>query len=72
MSEETINEVRRPVLLGPDEAASWCRITVHTLNHLRLHGRFAPAIKIGRRCFWTPEDLVAWIESQREQRERFP
>ncbi len=66
MSEATMNEVRPPALLRVGEAASWCRITVHTLNHLRLHGRFAPAIKIGRRCFWTPEDLNAWIEAQRE------
>lgn len=67
MSEATMNEVRPPALLGVGEAARWCRVTVNTLNHLRLHGRFAPAIKIGRRCFWTPEDLNAWIEAQRER-----
>lgn len=56
----------RPELLDVSEAAQWCRITVNSLNHLRLHGRFAPAIKIGRRCFWTPNDLNDWIEAQKE------
>jgi hypothetical protein len=37
-----------------------------TLNHLRIHGRFAPAIRIGKRCFWMPEDLMAWLKEQRE------
>lgn len=55
-----------PVLLTVDEAATWCHITRGTLNHLRFHGRFAPAIRIGKRCFWTPEDLLEWIQSQRE------
>ena len=45
------NEVQAPVLLTVDEAAAWCHITRNTLNHLRFHGRFAPAIKIGKRCF---------------------
>jgi hypothetical protein len=60
------NEVQAPTLLTVDEAAAWCRINKNTLNHLRYHGRFAPAIKIGKRCFWTPEDLAAWIDAQRE------
>lgn len=59
-------DIKRPHLLTASEAAEWCRISVNSLNHLRTHGRFAPAIKIGRRCFWTAEDLNAWIEDQRE------
>ncbi|MDO5699720.1 MAG: helix-turn-helix domain-containing protein [Dermatophilus congolensis] len=55
-----------PRLLTAGEAADWCRISVNSLNHLRTHGRFAPAIKIGRRCFWTADDLTAWIFAQRE------
>lgn len=55
-----------PVLLTPGEAAEWCHISVGTLNHLRYHGRFAPAIRIGKRCFWKPSDLLAWLESQKE------
>ena len=63
---EKRNEIQAPVLLKAAEAAEWCRITVGTLNHLRLHGRVAPAIRVGRRCFWTPEGLNEWLESQRE------
>lgn len=56
----------RPQLLTTSEAAEWCRISVNSLNHLRTNGRFAPAIKIGRRCFWSAADLNRWIELQRE------
>ena len=55
-----------PVLLTATQAAEWCHISVGTLNHLRCHGRFAPAIKIGKRCFWTPRDLLAWLDAQKE------
>jgi len=55
-----------PVLLTSGEAAKWCHISVATLNHLRYHGRFAPATRIGKRCFWTPKDLLAWLDSQKE------
>lgn len=61
-----MSEVRPLVLLDVKEAAAWCRITIHTLNWLRATGRFAPAIKIGRRVFWKPEELNDWIEAQRE------
>lgn len=64
--DENMVEVAPPTLLTVEDAAAWCRITPNTLNYLRMHGRFAPAIKIGRRCFWTPEDLNAWITQQRE------
>ena len=39
---------------------------VGTLNHLRYHGRFAPAVRIGKRCFWMPDDLLAWFDRQKE------
>lgn len=58
--------VTAPALLTADEAAQWCRITVGTLHHLRAHGRFAPAVKVGRRCFWMADDLVVWLAEQKE------
>jgi hypothetical protein len=61
-----VDGVHAPVLLTPGEAAAWCHITVGTLNHLRYHGRFAPAVRIGKRCFWMPKDLLAWLEEQKE------
>ena len=63
---ETTNEIQPPQLLNANEAAAWCRITVGTLNHLRIHGRFAPAVRVGKRCFWMPHDLLAWLEAQKE------
>jgi len=64
MSTETPAEA--PQLLTPKEAAAWCRMSVNTLNHLRMHGRFAPAVRIGKLRFWLEEDLNAWITAQRE------
>lgn len=60
------SDVQPPRLLTAAEAAEWCRISVNSLNHLRQHGRFAPAVKIGRRCFWEASDLNRWIADQRE------
>jgi len=53
-------------LLTIDEVAEYCRVTVLTVRWLRQEGRFAPAIKIGRRLVWDVADLDAWIDSQRE------
>lgn len=55
-----------PHLLDVEEAARWCHISVGTLNHLRAHGRFAPAVRMGKLRFWMAEDLNAWIHAQRE------
>jgi predicted DNA-binding transcriptional regulator AlpA len=33
---------------------------------LRQEGRFAPAIKIGRRLVWDEAEVLAWIERNRE------
>lgn len=53
-------------LLTVEEAARWCHISPNTLNYLRLQRRFAPAIRVGRRVFFKPEDLNDWLEAQRE------
>lgn len=53
-------------LLTIEEVAEYCRVTVLTVRWLRQEGRFAPAIKIGRRLVWDLSDLDAWIDSQRE------
>lgn len=53
-------------LLSVDEAAARLRISVCTLRYLRQEGRFAPAIKIGRRLFWDESDLETWLEHQKE------
>lgn len=60
------SEVAMQALLSVDEAAERLHISVTTLRYLRIEGRFAPAIKVGRRLFWTEADLEAWLERQRE------
>lgn len=54
------------ILLSVDETAARLRISPCTLRWLRQEGRFAPAIKIGRRLFWDEADLDAWLASQKE------
>jgi excisionase family DNA binding protein len=54
------------VLMTIDEVAERLRVTVLTVRWLRQEGRFAPAIKVGRRLVWDARDVDAWIDSQRE------
>jgi excisionase family DNA binding protein len=53
-------------LLSVNEAAERLRISVYTLRYLRQEGRFAPAVKIGRRLFWEEKDLDSWLLDQKE------
>jgi excisionase family DNA binding protein len=49
-----------------EEVAQSLRVTVPTVRWLRQEGRFAPAIKVGRRVLWDDEALTAWLEANRE------
>ena len=42
------------------------RVSVPTVRWLRQEGRFAPAIKVGRRLMWDARDVDAWLKAQRE------
>lgn len=53
-------------LLTVDEVAARLRVTVATIRWLRQKGRFAPAVKIGRRVLWDAAELEAWVAGQRE------
>jgi len=53
-------------LLTIQEVADYTRVPVETIRWLRQQGRFAPAIKIGRRLAWDMADLDAWLIAQRE------
>lgn len=57
---------REDSLLDLDETAAFFRVSPETVKYLRAQGRFAPAIKIGRRVLWLRGDLVAWRNRQRE------
>ncbi len=54
------------ILLSVDETAARLRISPCTLRWLRQEGRFAPAVKIGRRLFWDEADLEVWLRNQKE------
>ena len=49
-----------------EEVARSLRVSVPTVRWLRQKGRFAPAIKIGRRVVWDEKALAAWVEANRE------
>ena len=53
-------------LLTVDEVAARLRVTVATIRWLRQEGRFAPAVRIGRRVLWDADELQAWVAVQRE------
>ena len=53
-------------LLTIEEVAERLRISVLTVRWLRQEGRFAPAIRVGRRLVWDARDVAAWREAQRE------
>ncbi|MGB8384050.1 MAG: helix-turn-helix domain-containing protein [Dermatophilaceae bacterium] len=49
------------------EVAERLRVPVLTVRWLRQEGRFAPAIKVGRRLLWDSRDVEAWLDRQRER-----
>ena len=53
-------------LLTIEEVAERLRVSVLTVRWLRQEGRFAPAIRVGRRLVWDSHDVAAWVEAQRE------
>ena len=53
-------------LLKIDEVAEYLRVPVLTIRWLRQEGRFAPAVKVGRRLGWERSAVVAWVAEQRE------
>ena len=53
-------------LLTIEEVAERLRVSVLTVRWLRQEGRFAPAIKVGRRVVWDARDIDVWLKAQRE------
>lgn len=54
------------VYLTIDEVATTLRVSVPTVRWLRQEGRFAPAIRVGRRLLWDQAAIESWMESNRE------
>lgn len=59
--------MEQTTLLTIEEVATQLRVPVLTIRWLRQEGRFAPAIKVGRRLVWDSHEIAAWIEAHREQ-----
>jgi excisionase family DNA binding protein len=53
-------------LMNIEEVADYLRVSVPTIRWLRQEGRFAPAIRIGRRLVWHADDVKVWAEVHRE------
>jgi excisionase family DNA binding protein len=53
-------------LMTIEEVAEYLRVPVLTVRWLRQEGRFAPAVKVGRRLAWEEGTLAEWVRSQRE------
>jgi excisionase family DNA binding protein len=54
-------------LMNIQEVARYLRVPVPTIRWLRQEGRFAPAMKVGRRLVWDLADVREWAEAQRER-----
>jgi excisionase family DNA binding protein len=54
-------------LMTLDEVADYLRVGVQTVRWLRQEGRFAPAVKVGRRLVWEESAIVAWADENRER-----
>ena len=49
-----------------DEVAAELRVSVPTVRWLRQGGRFAPAVRVGRRLMWDRAVITDWIDQHRE------
>lgn len=49
-----------------EEVAEYLRVPVLTVRWLRQDGRFAPAVKVGRRLLWEESAVNSWVEANRE------
>ena len=53
-------------LMTIEEVAEYLRVPVLTVRWLRQEGRFAPAVKVGRRLLWEESAVNRWVEANRE------
>ena len=53
-------------LMTIEEVAEHLRVPVLTIRWLRQDGRFAPAVKVGRRLLWEESAVKAWVAQNRE------
>jgi excisionase family DNA binding protein len=51
-------------LLTIRQVAERTRVPVETIRWLRQQGRFAPAVKVGRRLAWDVAEVDAWLVAE--------
>jgi DNA-binding transcriptional MerR regulator len=54
-------------LLTIKDVAERTRVPVEMIRWLRQQGRFAPAVKVGRRLLWDVAVLDAWLVAERQR-----
>jgi predicted DNA-binding transcriptional regulator AlpA len=54
-------------LLTIKDVAERTRVPVEMIRWLRQQGRFAPAVKVGRRLAWDVAELDAWLIAEKRQ-----
>ena len=52
-------------LWGVEQVAEYLDVTVHAIYKWRVRGLGPPAAKVGRQLRYDPEDIRAWLESQK-------
>lgn len=58
---EVITTQEMPLLLTIPEAAAMLRVKERTWRTWLASGRIPEPIRIGRKVFWRPDDLKAWV-----------
>jgi len=62
-----VDDARQQTLLTIKQVAERAQIPVELIRWLRQQGRFAPAVKVGRRLLWEVAEVDAWLIAERQR-----
>ena len=72
VTESTASPTLTPaLLLTATEAATLCHVVPRTWRTWHAAGRVPQPIRIGRKTFWRPDDLRAWVAAGCPDREKW-
>ncbi len=54
-------------MLTIKQVAERTQLPVELIRWLRQQGRFAPAVKVGRRLLWEVADVDAWLIAEQQR-----
>ena len=60
-------EAGQQTLLTIKEVAERTHVPLETIRWLLQQGRFAPAVKVGRRLAWNVSDVDAWLVAENQR-----